>query len=402
MSKAELHAELRTTVLVNLALILTWYLFSTGLSVYNRWLFGEKNMNFKYPFFVSAGHMLIQFVLSGLSILAITKLRPKVRPGLRNYFTKAVPCGVASACDIGLSNLSLHSITLSFYTMCKSSSPAFILLFAFLFKLEKPRWQLIGVIVIISGGVFLMAATEVNFVLAGFLQVMAAAAFGGLRWSLTQMLLQRESSGMNNPIASIFYMAPIIGTSLIVASFIFEHPLQLGSTKFFATAHAAWSIIGTIAGGGLLAFMMMLSEFALISRTSVVTLSVAGIFKEIVTIIISMLTFNDKLTILNVVGLLIALVGIALYNVYKITQVRADIERKHNAPSAANDVTNPSSSPSSGPSVPMRRLPDTRQAANGKYSALHDGDDDLNDLGDDDDIEDEDPAAAPSHRPRHP
>lgn len=53
---------------------------------------------------------------------------------------------------------------------------------------------------------------------------------------------------------------------------------------------------------------------SLIQRTSVVTLSVAGIFKEVLTIFVSSTIFGDELTAINVTGLCVALTGIGLYN----------------------------------------------------------------------------------------
>jgi len=52
--------------------------------------------------------------------------------------------------------------------MCKSSSLAFVLLFAFLFKLERPTWTLAGVIGVICVGLFMMVMSEVDFVLIGY------------------------------------------------------------------------------------------------------------------------------------------------------------------------------------------------------------------------------------------
>lgn len=63
---------------------------------------------------------------------------------------------------------------------------------------------------------------------------------------------------------------------------------------------------------------MIMSEFFLIKRTSVVTLSVCGIFKEVATIFISSLVFGDILTIINIIGLCITLFGIGLYNWLKL------------------------------------------------------------------------------------
>lgn len=68
---------------------------------------------------------------------------------------------------------------------------------------------------------------------------------------------------------------------------------------------------------------MIMSEFFLIKRTSVVTLSVCGIFKEVATIFISSIIFGDVLTIINIVGLCITLFGIGLYNWLKFKMITA-------------------------------------------------------------------------------
>ena len=57
-----------------------------------------------------------------------------------DYFKKVVPNGVATGLDIGLSNYSLVFITLSFYVMCKSTTPLFLLVFAIAWGIEKPSW----------------------------------------------------------------------------------------------------------------------------------------------------------------------------------------------------------------------------------------------------------------------
>lgn len=99
---------------------------------------------------------------------------------------KVFPCALATSLDIGLSNLSLKTITLSFYSMCnsktchighevltfiqamcKSSTLAFVLVFAFLFRLEKPSIKLICIILIIIVGVLLMVSDETEFELVG-------------------------------------------------------------------------------------------------------------------------------------------------------------------------------------------------------------------------------------------
>jgi hypothetical protein len=47
-----------------------------------------------------------------------------------------LPNGTVTGLDIGFSNASLVHITMSFYTMCKSTTPIFLLIFAFIWRLE--------------------------------------------------------------------------------------------------------------------------------------------------------------------------------------------------------------------------------------------------------------------------
>jgi hypothetical protein len=108
----------------------------------------------------------------------------------KEYSTGVLPNGVATGLDIGFSNASLSIITLSFYTMCKSSAPLFLLLFAFLWRIETPTWGLAGIVAVISTGLVMLVDGEVEFNLLGFFLVMSAAAMSGIRWTIAQILLQ--------------------------------------------------------------------------------------------------------------------------------------------------------------------------------------------------------------------
>jgi solute carrier family 35 protein C2 len=62
---------------------------------------------------------------------------------------------------------------------------------------------------------------------------MAASAFGGLRWSLTEVLLRKESMGLTNPFASIFFLAPLQAIILLVISAGVEGFITIFKSAFF-------------------------------------------------------------------------------------------------------------------------------------------------------------------------
>ena len=205
-----------------LVLVVMWYTMSTALNIYNKKVIGHKygvlgGEPFPLPMLMSAVQFAMQHVLArslhGLGIRRQIRASPAesqphtVARLLCSSTGRAVcvaeepfswatwkrtvlPNGVATGLDIALSNASYAFITLSFYTMCKSSSPLFLLLFAFIWGIEKPSWELAGTVSIISMGLLMLVAGEVEFDIRGFLLVITAACMSGLRWTITQVLLQ--------------------------------------------------------------------------------------------------------------------------------------------------------------------------------------------------------------------
>lgn len=213
-----------------------------------------------------------------------------------------------------------------FIAMCKSSALAFVLLFAFIFRLETPSWKLVGVIATMTVGVIMMVAGEVEFSLLGFILVISAAFFSGFRWGLTQILLLRNPA-TSNPFSSIFFLAPVMFLTLISIAIPVEgFPALIEGVTALVAEWGPFLTPLLILFPGTIAFLMTASEFALLQRTSVVTLSIAGIFKEAVTITASLIVFGDTLTPVNVSGLFVTLGSIAAYNYIKITKMRQEAQ----------------------------------------------------------------------------
>src|SRR6266498_5884351 len=99
-------------------------------------MFSSDHLGFQFPLFTTSLHMLVQFCLASLILYVFPRFRPVPPPSTSSmdppkplmtrffYITRLVPCGTATSLDIGLGNMSLRFITLTFYTMCKSSALA--------------------------------------------------------------------------------------------------------------------------------------------------------------------------------------------------------------------------------------------------------------------------------------
>ncbi len=84
--------------IVNILLILSWYTFSTLISVYNKWMFSTEKKNFSYPLFVTSFHMAMQFALSSTAMRLFPQLVPRrangttSRPSVWIGSEKSFPC----------------------------------------------------------------------------------------------------------------------------------------------------------------------------------------------------------------------------------------------------------------------------------------------------------------------
>ena len=101
-------------------------------------MFSSKYLDFQFPLFTTSMHMLVQFTLASLVLYFVPYLRPRAdsitNPQNRNpihrdstpsdkplmarmfYLTRIGPCGAATGLDIGLGNMSLRFISLTFFS----------------------------------------------------------------------------------------------------------------------------------------------------------------------------------------------------------------------------------------------------------------------------------------------
>ncbi|KAL6845163.1 hypothetical protein ACP4OV_024658 [Aristida adscensionis] len=299
-----------------LALIASWYTLSTCLTIYNKEMLGKHMWKFPAPFLMNTVHFTMQAVASRAMVWFQQRgvEGEASKMSWKDYGLRVVPTALATALDVNLSNISLVFITVTFATMCKSASPIFILLFAFLFRLEKPSFSLLGIMLTVSFGVLLTVAKETEFNLWGFIFIMLAAVMAGFRWSMTQILLQY---GLKNPFTLMSYVTPVMAIVTAILSIAMDPWHDLRTSHFFdSSAHIIRSSLLMLLGGTL-AFFMVLTEFVLVSVTSAVTVTIAGIVKEAVTIVVAVLFFNDQFTWLKGLGLVVIIFGVSLYNLYK-------------------------------------------------------------------------------------
>ncbi|CAL5036840.1 unnamed protein product [Urochloa decumbens] len=323
LERAERAALAPAVVLRTGFYILVWYAFSTCLTLYNKTLLGDKLGKFPAPLLMNTVHFALQAGLSKLIIFFQSKGPDSaVEMGWKDYFMRVVPTALGTALDINLSNASLVFISVTFATMCKSAAPIFLLLFAFAFRLETPSIKLLGIIFVISVGVLLTVAKETEFDFWGFIFVTLAAVMSGFRWSMTQILLQKDTYGLKNPITLMSHVTPVMAIATMILSLLLDPWSDFQKNSYFDNPwHVMRSCLLMLIGGSL-AFFMVLTEYILISATSAITVTIAGVVKEAVTILVAVFYFHDEFTWLKGAGLFTIMVGVSLFNWYKYEKLK--------------------------------------------------------------------------------
>lgn len=196
------------------------------------------------------------------------------------------------------------------------------------FKLEKLTFKIFLIVIVMIGGVSMMIYGQndnhseiiksTNFVFIGILLVLISSCMSGLRWALTQIMLKRNKH-TKNPILTMLYVSPGMFIFLLIVGIIVEGFKNFLNADIWLNKGTLITIILIIIPG-FLAFLMTIAEYTLLQNASLLTLSIAGIFKELLTIFVSWVIFDDKLSLLNIIGLIITFSDIICYNIYRYNE----------------------------------------------------------------------------------
>lgn len=354
-----------------LGLIAGWYAASNSITFTNKWVLTAGE--FHYPFVMAFVQnvqvsVITFFVTRGLS------LRPPP-VSLRALCLFVIPIGFCTAVDIGLSNLSLTILPVSLHTILRGTVPAFVLLFALLLGLERPTLPLIGAVLAVVAGISLAVAKipksnedgdgrrelaggesatgTSQFV--GALIALGSCAVSGLRWAITQLLMQAgvgvgtdvddDDDGITDhdadntpameavtrpqstPLDAIAYSAPacalcsgifaaLIERDALLASPLVEELCEVGllDSKLGRTLLPMLTLVS------LSIFALLFFEFSLVRATSSLSLSVFGVIKELLTIVIASFALGERPTLLNLVGFAVCAGGVLAYHVVVFMQ----------------------------------------------------------------------------------
>jgi solute carrier family 35 protein C2 len=313
--------------LIQASVILAWYIISNTIILSTKWLF----ILFPFPLTVTVVANGIAFLWA----LGLTRIFPSLRPdqplSRHNLLNYVLPIGLCTGLEISCSNLALKLLSISFGTILKGGGPIFTFCWGLLFGVERFRGTVAGCLITIALGIALASLGErgkhAEFQFVGFFLQLFASCLGGLRWAMTHKLLRDGNTHHKmSPLTAILYTTPattlcVIPVALgIEAKTVWEWDsmvqciaLQDADSMYTCIEHPLLAVGSTLFGIATLIFILLMSEYWLVNATSSLAVSVAAVFKELLTIGGGIFFFAEHIDLLNVVGFMTCQCGILAY-----------------------------------------------------------------------------------------
>jgi hypothetical protein len=128
------------------------------------------------------------------------------------------------------------------------------------------------------------------------------------RLVMTNVLLKQLKL---DSLSTLYYIAPVCFVFISIACLIFE----ASSLPFEMMASMQFE--GMMILNGLVAFTLNIASVLLISHTSALVLTLAGVFKDILLVVLSLVVFESPVSMLQYLGYSVALLGLNLHKEYK-------------------------------------------------------------------------------------
>jgi hypothetical protein len=296
-----------TTTLSSTPYIAFWIAMSMSVILFNKFLYSGV---FPFPLTLTCLHMAFAALLTQ-SLRAAGRLEVPAF-GWPLYARAVLPIGALFACSLGLSNVAVMRLSVPFVQMCKALTPMVTLAVSVLMGLEQPTTPLAIVVSLMSAGVVLSTLGEISFELVGFACQLGSIVSEASRLVVMQALLQEHlpPAASKNPLVSLSLFTPSSCLFLLPVAVYYE-------PRALRVLLSGAGVYLPVALNTVTAFSLNIAVVMLVGATSGLTLTLAGIIKDILLIVSSLFLFGAPITRLQVLGYLVALYGLNCFNLYK-------------------------------------------------------------------------------------
>ncbi|EDV24177.1 uncharacterized protein TRIADDRAFT_3406, partial [Trichoplax adhaerens] len=293
--------------------LVLWCAFSILTSLTNKFILSTRNGD---PNVLAMAQILTTTLLGGIKMNTPCCLNQyihaKPSPDVKhtNFIRNMAFVGIMRFTTVVLGLISLKYVAVSFTETIKSSAPIFTVGLAWIMLQEKTGVYVNLALLPVTAGLALCSATEIGFNMLGFLAAVSNNIVDCIQNVFSKKLLSGEHY---TPVELQFYTS--------AAAAVVQIPLWFYNV---CMRILGFHLDDIVAIDKTVAIMMVLNSlgfhlqsvtaYVLMADISPVSHSVANTAKRALLILLSILIFHNPVTVMNIFGILIVILGVVLYN----------------------------------------------------------------------------------------
>jgi multidrug transporter EmrE-like cation transporter len=267
-----------------------------------------KGLLFPYPMFLSglgvAASGLLANIVVRLGFVTLTKKEAIEGP---LWYKRVLPVGLAHASTLAFGNTVYLFLNVGFIQMLKSFTPVIIIMTSYVANIGTPSMPVVYSVMVISLGTAAACSFSPEFSVVGLVIMFFAELAEGIRLIFTQFFLQQLKFGV---IEGQYVLAPASAFWLFMASAFYELPTMIEKNAF----KIILDNIGLFLVASFMGIGVNFLSYLVIQSTSSLTMKILGSVRSVGLIYIGILFYGEEVSLNEMIGYSIALLGFFLYN----------------------------------------------------------------------------------------
>ncbi|XP_050735899.1 solute carrier family 35 member E1 homolog [Eriocheir sinensis] len=282
-----------------------WYLISSGNNVVGKTLLNE----FPYPMTVTMVQ-LVSIAIFSSPVLRWMRVRPRSDISWSYYKRIIIPLAFGKFLASVFSHVSIWRVPVSYAHTVKATMPLFTVLLGRFLLGERQTTKVYFSLVPIILGVAVATTTELSFDMLG----LVAALMSTCGFSLQNIYSKKVLTDTGLHHLRLLHLLGCLALFMFLPVWVFTDGLSIFRDETLIVRRDPWETITLLLLDGGLSWMQNLVAFTILHHVTPLTYAVASATKRISIITVSLLLLRNPVTLPNVVGMFMAIMGVLGYN----------------------------------------------------------------------------------------
>ncbi|ORZ14650.1 triose-phosphate transporter family-domain-containing protein [Absidia repens] len=280
-----------------------YFFFNLTLTLYNKVILSL--FDFPYPWTLTAVHTLCGAI--GSFMFWKVDLFTPAQLGDRENMVMLM-FSVLYTINIAISNVSLNLVSVPFHQVVRAMTPLFTILLSVMFLSKSYSSMTYISLCPVVLGVAFATFGDYNYTAIGFFLTVLGTVLAAIKTVVTNRV--QVGRLKLHPLDLLLRMSPLAFLQTTAYAYLTG---EMAQVQEFMQTRATWSFVFALLVNGVLAFFLNVVSFTANKKTSALTMTVAGNVKQVLSIVLAMVIFDLRLTMMNSVGILLTLAGGAWY-----------------------------------------------------------------------------------------